>query len=466
MTYVFLRGITPLVLIDSSLGKHCVELLLVVLLNFLVIRSNIVSGTVPPNRGEDANAGASRQGPRVRRGGKTKTGSMRAGGRQAVRAMNEIHSDIPYNHQNPNLNSLPITKYGETKREESIASTVIQDEKYEKDGKSDSESYQEPRYHESERDGEGKSSLRRRRRPQPISNDGRVKHDRKSPNGRVNLVTTMASFIGAVTPLLSRVLAVADPVVKAGDQSSPISNSDSVSIDVDQNDDDDDSDEERFGGTNRGLPIFRSEVGKDVSEPLDYPADVEKFTIRSDWRKTVLAPAFRSDMGYAELPQGALDDVLMWMICHWKKSPSPEDRTILMAELKNYCAMLLRKHNVKYHVSTVEDEFGLIRRIEVDPSHQVHALVSLAVDIGEPLFYASEHPIPKFYVGWPLFSLAIFIALILVLVLPDSSFSSYIVYMILLFTLWFGALMSVQKNQHWYYYVVSPELRFQFGSRR
>lgn len=217
-------------------------------------------------------------------------------------------------------------------------------------------------------------------------------------------------------------------------------------------------------------PIFRAEVGGDVRDPLDYNPEMEKFNIRSDWRRSILAPSFRSDVGYVELPTGVVDEILVWMQTHWKKYPSPEERTILMQELNSTCAMLLRKFNVRPTQVPVLGDFGPAPNRVIDPdfSHQVNGLGAIAVDVGEPLFFASQHPIPIFYKGWPLASLSTFFMLVLNLVLsPYIPISiGFPILLTLIFLFWIFASLSVSKNRHWYYYAFSPELRFQFGSRR
>lgn len=218
----------------------------------------------------------------------------------------------------------------------------------------------------------------------------------------------------------------------------------------------------------RGIhPIFRAEVAGDVRDPLDYSPEMEKFNIRSDWRRSVLAPSFRSDVGYVELPTGIVDEALVWMQTHWKKNPTPEERTILMQELNSTCAMLLRKFNVRpsSHYSHVEGEDHLINP---DFSHQVHGLGALAIDVGEPLFFASQHPIPQFHKGWPLATFITFAMLVAIISLSQFlplNFGLFCI-LLLLFLLWIFGSLSISKNKHWYYYAFSPELRFQFGSRR
>lgn len=214
-------------------------------------------------------------------------------------------------------------------------------------------------------------------------------------------------------------------------------------------------------------PIFRAEVGGDVRDPTDYPPEMEKFNIRSDWRRSVLAPSFRSDVGYVELPAGIVDEVLVWMQTHWKKWPTPEERSILMQELNSTCSMLLRKFNVRPVLSAIRD--GVVRQfVNPDFSHQVHGLGALAVDVGEPLFFASQHPIPVFHKGWPLSAFFTFVMLVaIVSISPFTSLSIVLPAVLsLLFFLWVFGSLSVSKNRHWYYYAFSPELRFQFGSRR
>lgn len=218
----------------------------------------------------------------------------------------------------------------------------------------------------------------------------------------------------------------------------------------------------------RGIhPIFRAEIGGDVRDPLDYSPEMEKFNIRSDWRRSVLAPSFRSDVGYVELPTGIVDEALVWMQTHWKKYPTPEERTILMQELNSTCAMLLRKFNVRpsTHYSRVEEKDNFINP---DFSHQVHGLGALAIDVGEPLFFASQHPIPVFHKGWPLATFITFVMLVAIVSLSQYlplNFGLFCI-LLLLFLLWVFGSLSISKNKHWYYYAFSPELRFQFGSRR
>jgi hypothetical protein len=214
-------------------------------------------------------------------------------------------------------------------------------------------------------------------------------------------------------------------------------------------------------------PIFRAEIGEDVRKPIDYAPELEKFNIRSEWRRSILAPSFRSDVGYVELPTGIVDEALSWMQTHWKKWPTPEERTILMQELNSTCQMLLRKFNIRPVLSRARD--GVLRHfVNPDFSHQVHGLGALAIDVGEPLFFASQHPIPIFHLGWPLASFITFIMLVIIVSISPYTSLAIVLPLVLslLFFLWVFGSLSVSKNRHWYYYAFSPELRFQFGSRR
>lgn len=334
---------------------------------------------------------------------------------------------------------------------------------------------------ESARDA-SESSLRNRKASR--KGDGNAPDKRKENSGRkrgnVNFLQMAASLISVIDRVTSVIplfggdgpVSISNLPESQGSDNSEDTHSDSESLqepNVHEDPVDPEADEKAYLKSHpRGIhPIFRAEIAGDVRDPLDYSPEMEKFNIRSDWRRSVLAPSFRSDVGYVELPTGIVDEVLVWMQTHWKKNPTPEERTILMQELNSTCAMLLRKFNVRpsSHHSQVEGEDHLINP---DFSHQVHGLGALAIDVGEPLFFASQHPIPKFYKGWPLATFITFVMLVAIISLSQYLPLNFGLFCILLslFLLWIFGSLSISKNKHWYYYAFSPELRFQFGSRR
>lgn len=224
-------------------------------------------------------------------------------------------------------------------------------------------------------------------------------------------------------------------------------------------------------GINDELPIFRSELGEDPLKTADHAPEMEKFQIRSDWRASVWDNRFTSDMGYAELPSGIIDEGLHWMQTHWKHKPTNEERVILVRELTSFCGMMLRKHNVK-NVKPAppirRPVDGVFRDVAPDYPHQVHAMVAQCLDVGEPLFYATQHPVPAFRWVWPLVALFWFNMLVFFLILSLFFSLPALVPCVVIFSILFWATVpiAVSDNSHWYYYAFSPRLRFQFGSRR
>lgn len=325
------------------------------------------------------------------------------------------------------------------------------------------------------------SGLRNRKGGQNRGNVPNKKgKDQGGRRGNVDLLQMAANFATAMARITSA-LPVFGEVASRDTSADPVEAKEALADDTDASPEDSPEKlEQKYLETHPRAqhPLFRSEVSGDVRNPLDYPPEVEKFNVRSEWRRSVLEPSFRSDVGYAVLPTGLIDEILVWMQTHWKVNPNKEERIILMQELNSTSAMLLRKHNVRPDLSYVYPVDGVQRYIEPDFSHQVNAVGAIAIDVGEPLFYASQHPIPRFYSGWPLATFICFTMLVVILsLLCASLYSSAIasflplafvlpVTMILLFLIWVFGSLSVSKNRHWYYYAFSPQLRFQFGSRR